>query len=214
MCRVRCNDRSRYPARYGDALPGQFALLGIQLMWTTDVQDALMVCMQKRNALKDANHRSTQILSELSSWCLQDLKTKMNRTKIETLITIQVHQRDVLNHLHHLYKNKQIAGAGDFEWQKQARFHWRPDDDDAVEGEGSLTISVTDVDFNYSYEYLGCEGPPRYHAPHRSMLHYARAGARYVLWGCTRRPRGHRKNRDRKGYGPCIGNLRHGAKLH
>ena len=35
------------------------------------------------------------ILSELSGWCLEDLGSKMNRVKIETLVTIQVHQKDV-----------------------------------------------------------------------------------------------------------------------
>ena len=52
---------------------------------------------------------------------LDDLGSKMNRKKIETLITIQVHQRDVFAELTKLYKERKISGPSDFEWLKQAR---------------------------------------------------------------------------------------------
>ena len=90
---------------------GQYSLLGIQLLWTGDSQGALEVCRTKKNAMRDANDRSLAVLSTLSSWCLQDLGSRMNRTKIETLVTIQVHQRDVINDLTTLYKNKKLSSA-------------------------------------------------------------------------------------------------------
>ncbi|RYY33098.1 hypothetical protein EON62_04570, partial [archaeon] len=111
----------------------------------------------KKNAMRDANDRSLAILSTLSSWCLQDLGSKLNRTKVETLVTIQVHQRDVINDLYQLYKAKQLSAAEDFEWQKQCRFYWRPDSSDSVSSEGACRISITDVDFDYQFEYLGCK---------------------------------------------------------
>merc|ERR1711871_1277079 len=77
----------------------QFALLGIQMMWTSDVQGALEQCRVKKNIMKDTNARQLQVLFELSSWCLQDLGAKENRIKIETLVTIHVHQRDVMSDL-------------------------------------------------------------------------------------------------------------------
>ena len=81
-----------------DAQCGQYALLGVQMLWTTDVQNALETC-SKKGVMKECNQKCTAVLMELSSWCLQDLKTKMNRKKIETLVTIQVHQRDVMTEL-------------------------------------------------------------------------------------------------------------------
>ncbi|GBG33121.1 Dynein heavy chain 5, axonemal [Hondaea fermentalgiana] len=139
-----------------DALPGQFALLAIQLNWSADCAEALHVCKQKKTALKDCSAKAAQILSELSSWCLTDLGTKMNRIKMESLVTIQVHQRDVITDIAALHKVKKISDPSDFEWQKQCRFEWRPDGKDAVSDSGALAISITDIEFNYSYEYLGC----------------------------------------------------------
>eukprot|EP01029_Cantina_marsupialis_P005375 TRINITY_DN157_c1_g2_i1.p1 TRINITY_DN157_c1_g2~~TRINITY_DN157_c1_g2_i1.p1 ORF type:complete len:3733 (+),score=1529.44 TRINITY_DN157_c1_g2_i1:1436-11200(+) len=139
-----------------DKYPAQFALLGIQLLWTADCQVALETCRTKKFAMKDANKKSLEILRILSSWCLTDLGTKMNRVKIETMITIQVHQRDVLNDLTTMYKMKKINSADDFEWLKQARFKWDPEAEDNL-GPNALTISVSDVDFDYQFEYLGCK---------------------------------------------------------
>ena len=77
------------------------------------------------------------MLQELSSWCLNDLKTKMNRRKIETLVTIHVHQRDVFEDLARLHRSRKGGlDAGDFEWLKQARFYWRPDAKDDHEAVG------------------------------------------------------------------------------
>lgn len=42
--------------------------------------------------MSETNRAQLAVLQEMSSWCLQDLGTKMNRTKIETLVTIQVKQ--------------------------------------------------------------------------------------------------------------------------
>ena len=41
-----------------------------------------------------------------------------------------------------------IRSAGDFEWQKQARFYYNEDNDD-------ITVGITDVNFIYQNEYLG-----------------------------------------------------------
>lgn len=68
----------------------------------------------------------------------------------------QVHQRDVFMDLTRLYKERKINNSSDFEWLKQARFYWRPGEDDA-HGAGSCVISICDVDFKYRFEYLGCK---------------------------------------------------------
>ena len=143
--------------RFVDDSKAQFALLGIQFMWTTDTQTALEECAKKKNAMKECNTRQQNVLLELSSWCLQELGTKVNRKKIETLVTIHVHQKDVTKEMLDLYKKKEIKDANDFEWTKQARFYWRPQGSDETSDEGACVISITDFDFTYSYEYLGAK---------------------------------------------------------
>lgn len=135
----------------------QFALLGIQILWTTDMQTALESMKTKKNAMKDCNARQNEILRVMSSWCLQDLGSKVNRRKIETLVTIHVHQKDVTNDLNALARNKKISDPNDFEWLKQARFYWRNNASDELSADGACVISITDVDFNYQYEYLGAK---------------------------------------------------------
>jgi hypothetical protein len=143
--------------KFTDNTCGQYSLLGLQFMWTADVENALNVCRKDKNAMRLAAKKTGDVLNILSSWCLQDLGSKMNRTKIETLVTIQVHQRDVINDLFALYRGRRIAGADDFEWLKQVRFYWEPEGVDAVDDKGACRIKVTDVPFEYQYEYLGCK---------------------------------------------------------
>lgn len=143
--------------RFVDNACGQYSLLGIQLMWTADCEEALTKSKKDKNSVRDANKKSLDVLSTLSSWCLQDLGSKMNRIKVETLVTIQVHQRDVIDDIFKLYRAKKISGADDFEWLKQARFYWEPEARDFLDDNGCCRIRITDVPFDYQYEYLGCK---------------------------------------------------------
>ncbi len=138
-----------------DSNIAQFALLAVQLMWTYETQNALENCQIKKNVMKENSQRQLQVLSEMSSWCLQDLGTSVNRKKIETLVTVHVHQRDIAQELMHLVRSKKVHDANDFDWLKQARFYWRPSAGDDVSNDGATVVSITDVDFNYQYEYLG-----------------------------------------------------------
>jgi dynein heavy chain len=124
-------------------------------MWTHETQTALEQCQFKKNAMKENSQKQLQVLSEMSSWCLQDLGTTVNRKKIETLVTIHVHQRDIAQELAQLVRTKKVKDANDFDWLKQARFYWRPNSSDDVNKNGAAVVSITDVDFNYQYEYLG-----------------------------------------------------------
>lgn len=138
-----------------DQFIAQFALLGIQMLWTSDVQIALEQLKVKKNAMKECDARQLSILGKMSSWCLEDLKSAVNRRKIETLVTIHVHQRDVTSELYNLSRSKKIQDPNDFEWLKQARFYWRQAASDEISADGAAVISITDVDFNYQFEYLG-----------------------------------------------------------
>ena len=138
---------------------GQFSLMGIQMKWTSDQQDALDLCQKSKHAMRDVQRLHNDLLLEMSSWSLDKSLNRMERMKVETMILIQVHQKDVTDELVQLYKEKAIKNVNSFDWLKQARFAWRPDGEpDVVDDDGCMIISVTDVDFQYQYEYLGIKG--------------------------------------------------------
>jgi dynein heavy chain len=79
---------------FSDKYIGQVALLGIQIIWTTDFTDALTRYRQEKSVMNAAGKKFVQMLSDLVASCLLDLGSKMNRTKFETLVTVHVHQKD------------------------------------------------------------------------------------------------------------------------
>lgn len=135
---------------------GQCALLGLQILWTSQCQDALSKARGNKQVMVETNKTQLITLQDLSSWCLEDLGSKMNRIKIETLVTIQVHQRDVFADLTRRFRERKLTDATDFEWLKQTRFSWQANSHDE-HGPGACVISICDVDYKYNNEYLGCK---------------------------------------------------------
>ncbi|KAL0250960.1 hypothetical protein GEMRC1_000174 [Eukaryota sp. GEM-RC1] len=126
--------------------PAQVTLLGLQMLWTKQVEEALRASKTDKSALAHCSKLVAGIMSLLVEYTTKDLgPDARNRTKVEALVTIQVHQRDIFDSLY----RQRIRNAYDFEWLKQTRFYWREEQDHAV-------VSITDIDFEYSYEYLGC----------------------------------------------------------
>ena len=133
------------------AFQSQVALLGIQMIWTQKVQDALLRNQKERLTELDRRKKEVNgIMERLGVMCLEDLKSKIQRTKIETLVTIQVHQRDLFMKIHDDAKSHKIKDANDFDWTKNTRIEWKHDED-------HVAISITDIEFFYSYEFLGAK---------------------------------------------------------
>jgi dynein heavy chain len=129
----------------------QAGLAGLQMLWTFHVNEGLEKLSREKNIMTLKKNKVTEIMDILLKLCLSDLPSALRRMCVETLVTIHVNQRDVLNRLTTVV-SKDPSNKGSyqnhFEWQKQTRIAWRNDTDHCV-------ISVTDQDFNYSYEYLG-----------------------------------------------------------
>ena len=138
-----------------DSSIGQYSLLGIQLMWTTDLEGALERLRHEPKAMEKAKVKHGELTKLLSSWCLEDLGSKANRVKMEVMITIQVHQQDVAAEILQLVKQKRIKNSNSFDWLKQGRFYWESEAEDFINDEGRLRINFVDVNFDYQYEYLG-----------------------------------------------------------
>jgi len=124
--------------------PAQISLLGIQFLWTADMQNGLMNAKTDKSIMNKTFKKTDGMLKEMITITTKEGIAKISRTNLETCITVHVHQRDVSDEL----VKKKIKDPSDFEWQKQARFYWREEKDTVI-------ISICDVDFEYSFEYLG-----------------------------------------------------------
>ncbi|CAG9316033.1 unnamed protein product [Blepharisma stoltei] len=126
----------------------QASLVGLQLLWTYHVEDCLSKAKDRKVA-DSKRDKMTEIWDQIRDMILGDLPNDMIRTKITTIVTVHVYQRDVLDELiSNLGKDASSKGnsQNNFEWLKRTRQTWRND---------TLTVSITDQDFEYLYEYLG-----------------------------------------------------------
>ncbi|KAJ3281611.1 Dynein heavy chain 6, axonemal [Borealophlyctis nickersoniae] len=122
---------------------GQVVVTGNQIIWTRDVGECLKAA-EPLKALAQFKQKSVNALSAVAALVRGDL-TKIQRGIIGALITIDVHNRDIVQGL----INAKVTGPGDFEWSKQMRYYWDTDAD-------TCQVSMSTSLFGYGYEYLGC----------------------------------------------------------
>eukprot|EP01059_Diplonema_ambulator_P016442 TRINITY_DN279_c0_g1_i2.p1 TRINITY_DN279_c0_g1~~TRINITY_DN279_c0_g1_i2.p1 ORF type:complete len:4165 (+),score=1710.28 TRINITY_DN279_c0_g1_i2:209-12703(+) len=130
-----------------DESKGMCSLAGSQIWWTYQVEDSFVkVKKGKKNAVKDLVVKLSSQLDEMVMEMDKQL-TSVQRKKINTLIIVDVHGRDIVDR----FVRDAILDARDFAWESQLRFYWKKDIDNCVIGQCTALL-------NYGYEFQGLNG--------------------------------------------------------
>ena len=127
---------------------GMVALVGSQIWWTWEVIDVFRRVKngQDKMAMKFLSEKLTAQLADLTKLVRSDL-TNMERKKVNTMIIIDVHARDIIES----FVRDSILDESEFAWESQLRFKWDKRRDDIV-------INQCSGEFLYGYEYMGLNG--------------------------------------------------------
>eukprot|EP00795_Rhopilema_esculentum_P016694 gene16694-8141_t len=175
---------------------GQLLITSDQIQWTSDCTKALSSTKDKQDKkpLKTLRKKQVSMLSKMSETIRGNL-SKLQRLKYVALVTIQVHERDVVDKL----LKSGCTDVTAFEWLSQLRLYWDKDVDDCV-------VRQTNTQFQYGYEYLGNSGrlvitplTDRCYMTLTTALHLHRGGS-------PKGPAGTGKTETTKDLGKALGN--------
>jgi dynein heavy chain len=122
----------------------QIVLVATMIWWNSEVSQAFVALEDgMETALKDEWARECDQLKVLTKKVQGHLE-KGDRRKIVTLMTIDVHARDIVNKL----ILKRVENSQCFEWLSQLRLTW---DDEKM----NCFCDIADARFIYGYEYVG-----------------------------------------------------------
>jgi dynein heavy chain len=125
-------------------VPAQIALVTSQVIWTEEVEASFEELESgTEDAMKKYVETCTSRLEALIR-LVQGSLSKDDRVKIITVITIDVHNRDVVQTL----AVKKVESNADFKWQSQLRYYW-------ITEEKNVNIRICDFSTIYSFEYVG-----------------------------------------------------------
>ena len=145
----------------------QIVIFGLQLFGTKRLEEFIvrtsyekgdsykkkLVAGELDPAMKDFN----VILTELTAMARQGSKYKLPMVKLEALIIIHVHNKDIYEYfIHDKEMARQIVTVNDYEWLKQTRVYWY-DHKTSSKTVRTCLINITDVAFEYGYEFLGAK---------------------------------------------------------
>jgi dynein heavy chain len=123
-------------------------LVGSQCWWTWEVEDAFhKVKAGNKHGMKQLMARLTEQMAELVAEIRKPDISSNARKKINTLIIIDVHGKDIVDR----FVRDSILDEREFAWESQLRFYWDRVKDDVV-------IRQCTGQFRYGYEFMGLNG--------------------------------------------------------
>ncbi|XP_059839458.1 dynein axonemal heavy chain 6-like [Hypanus sabinus] len=123
--------------------PGQIVLTVSQIMFNRDCMNCFRGT-KPQSQLQGVHLELMNRLDMLAELVCVPLRPSQE-TVLESLVTINVHCRDVLGDL----IVKKVFKTEDFEWTRQLRYEWNTQNN-------SCYVMHTKSSFVYGYEYLGC----------------------------------------------------------
>eukprot|EP00928_Gymnodinium_smaydae_P090380 TRINITY_DN7418_c2_g3_i1.p1 TRINITY_DN7418_c2_g3~~TRINITY_DN7418_c2_g3_i1.p1 ORF type:complete len:3325 (+),score=999.70 TRINITY_DN7418_c2_g3_i1:390-9977(+) len=126
---------------------GMAAILSTQIWWTWGVEDAFRkVSEGDKNGMKNELKKENQQVQDLVDLVRQPIH-KLQRKKVNTLIILDVHARDIVDS----FVRDSILNKEEFAWESQLRFYWDRKLDDVI-------IRQCTGKLSYCYEYQGLNG--------------------------------------------------------
>lgn len=85
--------------------PGQLCLTSSKIQWTSDCTRNLTICgiVGQKKPLKKLRKKQSNVLAKLSDMSRRDLNKQL-RLKVNSIITIEIHGRDVIDRMYKMSK--------------------------------------------------------------------------------------------------------------
>mmetsp|Transcript_14527 Transcript_14527/g.44831 ORF Transcript_14527/g.44831 Transcript_14527/m.44831 type:complete len:225 (-) Transcript_14527:8641-9315(-) len=125
---------------------GQLLITTGSIQWTNDCSKALnSISSGQKNGLRQLKKKQVGYLNRLTEMIRGQLP-KLVRTKLVSLITMEIHNRDVMERM----IKANCSSVTDFEWLSQLRFIFNKD-----EGQfgGVCSVRQTNCHLDYGYEF-------------------------------------------------------------
>ena len=140
-CRDTMHESSKENWLLGDHI-AQAIYVVSQAAWSSETELTFLKLEEKPNALAEWYRKVIENLKFLIELLKLPIP-KIKRDMIITLITSEVHNRDVI----HLLVEEEVLFSSDFLWQQQLRYYWNED--------SNIIIRQINAVLDYGYEYLG-----------------------------------------------------------
>lgn len=177
----------------------QLNILADVVRWVSDVEQKF-IDLQNGNAdaLKKLYSFCDERLAELITFVQSPLNSPYGdsalRTKMMCLITMETHNRDIIE----LLIKENVRKAEEFQWQSQLKFYW----DDQKE---KCQIKIADAILWYNYEYLG-NGKRLVVTPLTDRIYVTATQALHLNMGCAPKgPAGTGKTETTKDLANAVG---------
>ena len=131
---------------------GQVLITAGAISWTRGCEKALEAIKtgKDKHSLRVYRKKQISLLRRLTEMVRDPSQLRINRSKIVALITMEVHNRDVIEKL---IRNG-CQDPNDFTWMSQLRFNMEQGDD----GFSTCNVKQTYCQLPYGYEYQGNNG--------------------------------------------------------